>query len=104
MIIELCFAISIGMSLYDCDYRIEIITIQEINNQWQAEGGKGWILGVFKPREKLIQITSLTDPNFEAEWRHAFCWNWFVYHMGHNHKTYCQDPHYLIMSKNELAS
>jgi hypothetical protein len=91
------------MGLYDCEYKIEFTTLDLINEKWIASGKKGTVAGAFYPDEKLIQVHS--NMNLLHEYRHAYCYNYWVYHEQTN-AEWCKDPHFLIVrnDRNGMAS
>jgi len=95
MIVEMCLVISAMLGLYDCDYKIEYATAEEINEHWTSVGGKGMVTGAFYPSEKLIQVTS--NYHLMHEYRHAFCYNYWMYHEHTNHE-WCMTPHFKIQA------
>lgn len=91
MIIELCFLVSAMLGIYDCSYSVEITTLDAINEKFPSADN---VAGAFYPSERLIQIADFKD--FQHEWRHAFCYQWYYYHEKHNHEALCLDPHFKL--------
>jgi len=86
----LCMVIPSG---YDCSYNVEILpTLKDVNDIWM---GNGLIAGFFDPNYKIIYIASTHLQHFTGEYRHAFCYNQFLYYGGAH--SYCQAPHFKVL-------
>jgi len=95
MIVEVCFAISAMLGIYNCDYTAQVVSNETLQQLWQGLDGKGNINGFFNPNTKEIWLNDWKY--FNHEWRHAFCENWWIYHMQHNNERMCENyPHFKI--------
>lgn len=91
MILELCFIVSAMLGIYDCSYSVEITDLKTINEKFPSLDN---VAGAFYPTEKLIQIADWT--NFQHEWRHAHCYQYYYYHEKHNDPILCAAPHFKL--------
>ncbi len=94
--IDLCIAITVSLT---CSWwTIDIVESDyEVNEKWKELGGKGFVQGFFDPNTKTIVIHWRDLENFAHEWKHAYCYEWYFFHLGRNHETICEPfPHFKV--------
>jgi len=97
--IDLCIAVTIALT---CSWwSIEIVDSQSMVQEMWDQTHSGYtdmeIHGFTDPDEKLIVLYWGDLGNFAHEWRHAYCHEYYFYHLGNNHKTMCEPyPHFKV--------
>jgi len=88
---------------YDnCSYwEVQIFNTQaEVQLLWDVRGNEGrygnmltWGFTDFDRKEIILTKEDLG--NFSHEWRHAFCKEYYIWHLANNHPTQCEPfPHF----------
>ena len=99
--IDLCIAVTIALT---CSWwTIEIVDTQEqVQLLWDLRGnenkhGSMMIWGFTDFGKKEIILTWEDIGNFTHEWRHAYCQEYYFFHLGNNHVMMCEPfPHFKV--------
>jgi len=99
--IDLCIAVTISLT---CSWWSIVIvdTQEEVQTMWDIRTHEGKygnleVHGFNDSNEKLIVLYWGDLGNFKHEWRHAYCHEYYFYHLGRNHPTICEPfPHFKI--------
>ena len=99
--IDLCIAVTITLT---CSWwTIDIVYTQDqVQEMWLDLGNKipnePWqVQGYTDPDTKTIVLHWGDLGNFAHEWRHAYCHEYYFFHLGRNHATICEPfPHFKV--------
>jgi len=99
--IDLCIAVTIALT---CSWwNIYILdTQQEVQLLWDLRGNENkygdmtpWGFTDFERKEIILTWEDIG--NFKHEWTHAYCHEYYFYHLARNHPTMCEPfPHFKI--------
>ena len=99
--IDLCIAITVALT---CSWWNIIIldTQEDVQLVWDLRGnadkyGEMKVFGFTDFDKKEIILPSDGIGNFAHEWRHAYCHEYYFYHLSRNHLTICEPfPHFKV--------
>jgi len=99
--IDLCIAVTIALT---CSWwNIYILdTQEEVRLLWDLRGNENkygdmtpWGFTDFERKEIILTWEDIG--NFKHEWTHAYCHEYYFYHLARNHPTMCEPfPHFKI--------
>lgn len=103
---SMCIMISSTGNTDNCSYwEVQIFNTQaEVELLWDLRGnadkhGTMKVFGFTDFNRKEIVLTWEDIGNFEHEWRHAYCHEYYFWHLGNNHPTICEPfPHFKVQA------
>ena len=99
--IDLCIAITVALTcswwnVYILDSQEEVEFLWDLRGN-ESKHGDMKVFGFTDFDRKEIILAKDDLGNFSHEWRHAYCHEYYFYHLKRNHATICEPfPHFKI--------